>query len=175
LRISVSMRRLNPETNSFFKYGDIRDDGYVFVQYRNSGPIKKDGFFSEYWLSPEKFNGRVKYSSNRKNNWRAKNKEHAINYGKQHRRDNRAKYIAYKAKRRASKLLRTPNWLTKEQLTDIEDFYTIAKMFQMYTGDIYHVDHIVPLQGQKVSGLHVPWNLQVLHWRENVSKNNKHE
>lgn len=175
LRISVNMKRINPQTNKPFKYGDIREDGCVFVQYFPSKPVLKNGFFAEYWLKPEKFKSRVEYSSKRKNNWVIKNKAHVLNYGKNHRKNNPIQYRAHKAKRRAFKLLRTPNWLTKDQIKEIEDYYTIASMFKMYTGEMYHVDHIVPLQGKKVSGLHVPWNLQVLPAKENIKKQNKHE
>lgn len=83
------------------------------------------------------------------------------------------KVNAHTAKRRASKLNATPNWLTEEHHKEIEQLYWLAKDLCAVTGERYEVDHIVPLQGENVSGLHVPWNLQVLPRDINASKGNK--
>ena len=71
---------------------------------------------------------------------------------------------AGKAKRRACKLLATPRWA---DLNAINDVYLEASYMQM------HVDHIIPLQGITVCGLHVWDNLQLLTASENSSKNNR--
>jgi hypothetical protein len=84
---------------------------------------------------------------------------------------NSDKYAARKAKRRSSENRAIPQWADKDE---IGDFYTAAKMFKLYTGREYHVDHIVPLQGDIVCGLHVQNNLQILEATENIRKSNKH-
>jgi hypothetical protein len=78
------------------------------------------------------------------------------------------------AKRRAAKLQRTPLWLTLTHHKQIDRFYWEAAEVSKVVGEFYHVDHIVPLQGKTVSGLHVPWNLQILPAKENLSKGNNH-
>jgi len=88
-------------------------------------------------------------------------------------RQNPDKANAIKAKRRAAKILRTPPWLTREHFKAIRAFYTQAQILSNATGRLHHVDHIIPLQGELVSGLHVPWNLQVLTAPANLSKSNK--
>lgn len=112
--------------------------------------------------------------------WNDKNKEKMFKYFSNYRNENREKvrkawrdwnrrnkeYRAFMtAKRRAKKLKATPSWLTKEQLHEIKEIYKNCP-----SG--YDVDHIVPLQGETVSGLHVPWNLQYLLSAENRSKSN---
>jgi len=77
------------------------------------------------------------------------------------------------AKRRAAKLQRTPLWLTQKHHIQIEQFYQEAVEISKMVGEFYHVDHIVPLQGKTVSGLHVPWNLQIIPAKENISKGNR--
>lgn len=90
-------------------------------------------------------------------------------------RNNRDKAAARGAKRRALKLLATPSWLTATHYDAIRVLYTKSAAVSELTGIPFHVDHIVPLQGELVCGLHVPWNLQVLPAYENLSKSNKHE
>lgn len=85
----------------------------------------------------------------------------------------KAKTRANDAKRHAAKLHRTPAWLTVDDLWMIEQAYDLAALRTKLFGFVWHVDHIVPLQGKFVSGLHVPTNLQVISARENVRKANR--
>ena len=75
-------------------------------------------------------------------------------------------------KRRAEKLKRTPAWADQQAIRTV---YDEAARLTQETGEAHHVDHIIPLQGKLVSGLHVANNLQVLHWRQNVLKRNRFE
>jgi 5-methylcytosine-specific restriction endonuclease McrA len=68
----------------------------------------------------------------------------------------------------------TPPWLTRKQKAEIRQLYQIAITMTKTTGEQYVVDHIVPLRGDSVCGLHVPWNLRVITREENLRKSNKH-
>lgn len=67
----------------------------------------------------------------------------------------------------------TPKWLTREQKAEIRKIYKEAIKLCADKPKSYAVDHIIPLMGKEVCGLHVPWNLQILTAEENYKKNNK--
>ena len=75
----------------------------------------------------------------------------------------RAEYNARNAKRRADRTSATPPWA---------DLEIIKRIYDCAEGD--HVDHIIPLNGDLVSGLHVESNLQYLSPEDNLSKGNKY-
>ncbi len=73
------------------------------------------------------------------------------------------------AQRKAAKLLRTPAWADKEAIRAV---YALARKRTVKTGIPHHVDHVIPLQGETVSGLHVDGNLRIITATENIRKKN---
>lgn len=100
-----------------------------------------------------------------------KNKERFAEYQKV----NSAVVNATAAKRRSAKLQRTPKWLTNEQHNQIKEFYKMAKELETVFPWKQHIDHIIPLQGDIVSGFHHPDNLQILSAKINAEKHNTYE
>jgi hypothetical protein len=182
------MKRLNPETNQPFKRGDIREDGFVFDKYNLSAKVKKNGFYQENWLSKITFSNESKKANLRSADWYKNNTErqnkNSQNWRKQNQQrqselsskwfaENKDKRAAYEGKRRAMQLQRTPKWDPDAHL--IVAKYQLAAMLTKASGIEHHVDHIIPLQGRKVSGLHVFSNLRVIPGSDNVKKSNKYE
>ena len=100
-------------------------------------------------------------------------KERRSEYSKEYRLRHPDRHSARQSLRRANKINATPLWLTVEQKKEIENFYWLAKDLEKVSCEKYHVDHIVPLNGENVCGLHVPWNLQILPSDLNIAKSNK--
>lgn len=84
-------------------------------------------------------------------------------YRKTHWQELLPKLRVKTAQRRAAKLKATPSWADHEKI----------KQIYLNCPKGHHVDHIVPLKGKNVSGLHVEYNLQYLPAKENLSKGNR--
>ena len=87
----------------------------------------------------------------------------------QWKRDNAGKVSAYTRKRQAAALLRTPTWADNDKIVAI--YKEAAAMRAL--GIEVHVDHVYPLQGNLVSGLHVHANLQLMLATDNIAKGNR--
>lgn len=100
------------------------------------------------------------------------NKDYLYKKTSEWNRLNKSKKAKNASKKRYLENASAPKWLTHIHLAQIQEFYDIALAKTTQTGIVYHVDHIHPIQGNGFNGLHVPWNLQILTAKENVSKKN---
>jgi 5-methylcytosine-specific restriction endonuclease McrA len=86
---------------------------------------------------------------------------------------NPEKVLEQSARKRATKLQRVPIWITQEDKWLMQEIYRLAKDRTRLLGFEWQVDHIIPLRGKNVSGLHVPSNLRVIEKTQNLKKSNK--
>ena len=110
--------------------------------------------------------------SNIRAKWSENNPEKVRESSKNWKRANSGKVAESASRRRAAEDLRMPSWLTAADHLEFDTVYKYCAGLRA-AGLDYHVDHIVPLRGKSVSGLHVPWNLQVIPAVENMSKGNR--
>ena len=123
---------------------------------------------------------RVGYYKNREEqiraaqDWVRRNPERRAAYRLEHYQKNKARYI-YNANKRKKRVKRaTPTWLGRKDYESMAQLYERAARLMTETGVPHDVDHIIPLQGKGVCGLHVPWNLQLLTASENRTKSNSY-
>ena len=108
--------------------------------------------------------------------WRKNNPDTYKRMVKEWRENNAVAYKAYMnqsaVERKHAVRKRTPEWLNDGHRLEIDSIYLYCHSLRSI-GLKYEVDHIVPIRGKTVSGLHVPWNLQVIPTAENRSKGNR--
>ena len=130
-------------------------------------------------LAARKEKDKLKYSNNRQKmiatakTYRDLNPIKVIESNKKWREAHKHVKAFSEQLRNASKKNATPNWLSKNELSLILDFYTVAQEQKELFGVAVSVDHIVPLKGKTVCGLHVPWNLCLRTQSDNSRKSNK--
>ena len=94
-------------------------------------------------------------------------------YKKKHKITNPDLYKELVSLRRRRFRDATPQWLTPNQKMEIRLKYRLAIELSRKTGVRHAVDHVIPIMGSSVCGLHVPWNLDVITQDENLKKYNK--
>lgn len=102
--------------------------------------------------------------------WAVRNRERSREIKAQWSARNPGVINAKTARRRTARLSATPTWVDP---ATFEPIYKLAADATALVGDAYHVDHIVPLRGKTVCGLHVPWNLRVIPAVDNIRKGAK--
>jgi len=152
----------------------------------------RDLFYKQAVNSKDGYQSHCKVCDNaRKKQWILKNPELSVAYrktsdinrytnhktkvqqkNKNWKLKNPSKVAAMDAKRRAAIILRTPIWFTNDDQWMVEEAYELARIRTQIFKFPWHVDHIVPLQGKLVSGLHLPHNLRVIPGLENLQKSN---
>jgi hypothetical protein len=102
-----------------------------------------------------------------------KNREKRIKQVNEWVANNKGRANANKKAYKIAKIQACPPGLSEEDRWMVQEVYELAQLRSDMLGFSWHVDHVVPLRGKTVSGLHVPWNLQVIPGVENMSKSNK--
>ena len=105
--------------------------------------------------------------------WASANPEKTRVYKKTWKKANPGAVREDSVRRRLAFVQQTPAWADVERTRAYYDVCTFFNEVNGYTK--YHVDHIIPLRGKRVSGLHVHTNLRVIPARENERKNNRFE
>lgn len=103
-----------------------------------------------------------------------RNKKHILAQKRDYRQANKGKINALVSARKKYIKQRTPKWVNTEEMWLIKEVYDLSTKRTKMTGFVWHVDHIIPLQGKTVSGLHVMANLQVIPGVDNIRKKNKY-
>lgn len=153
----------------FNKKGPVTDEQRAYYAEWRRQNREKCASYNRKWINENKEQRKEIVES-----WRSRNPENvkAINAraGKKWAANNPGKRMASVRARQLSKIQRTPRWA---DLQEIARIYEECARVTVESGVKHEVDHIYPLQGETVSGLHVHQNLQIITRTQNRSKGNK--
>jgi hypothetical protein len=173
------MSRMNEEERKAYNKEYYQKNIDKFKEYKKKNKDKISAYFKERWAKNKNDEEFRKKEKARTLAWYHKHfheyKEIKYARDKEWRSRNKGIINFHTNKRYTVRKQRLPKWLTEENLKQIQVMYTLASSLTKKTGITWHVDHIIPLQGKTVSGLHVPENLQVIPGSLNNKKSNKFE
>jgi len=161
-------RLKNPKKQKDYRNKYYYEDINLSRQY-NREKYKKYSKNSDY---VEKCNHAAqKYRDSKFNNTEYKEKQYKYHAKWRHENRGKCRFLAILRQKRIKNA--TPKWLTKEHLLEILALYEQASRMSETSIEPFHVDHIVPIKGKNICGLHVPWNLQIITKTQNLKKKNK--
>ena len=136
--------------------------------YKSCNKCSSDKPFSKFYRNKSRPDGYAGFCKSCMNNYDTTKagRERSRKTSKAYFQRNISKNCAKANRYRARKIQACPKWLSELHLKQIDDFYNNSSPG-------FHVDHIVPLKGKSVCGLHVPWNLQIIKAKDNLRKGNK--
>lgn len=174
LRIIGRKEALNAGLPHYFT-GKPCKSGHVAPRYARNGTChecRRIAALSRHYANPEYSAEKSKRFHQRNPDYADRNRERINAVSRDYIKRNRAKYNMYSAERRARLRQAIPPWFSDADRAEIAKQYKAARVLTEKTGIPHEVDHIAPLAGKNICGLHVAKNLRIVPAAVNKRKSN---